>query len=196
MWQAVTRKKLTEFDKILDRPDCTAGNSCSKICSRLCQILSNSVKFLQARSRFFPKSAKRELRRFELQNSPLALADISLEHICNSNRPLKAKMEFDNICKNLTSSCANLTSTRKNLTEFDKILDRPDWTAENSCSKICSRLCQILSNFYKLGAEIFQSPSNVSYVDLSSNQWAPAPFAPLRGRMRRRPQSRCIRQRT
>ena len=62
-----TRKNLTEFDKILDRPDCTAENSCSKICSRLCQILSNSVKFLQARSRNFPKSVKRELRRFELQ---------------------------------------------------------------------------------------------------------------------------------
>ena len=177
---------MTEFDKILDRPDCTAENCCAKMFTRPCQILSNSVKFLQARSRNFPKSVKRQLRQFELQTLRFAQAlltvtimrnlDIWAEKApvsnhCSSNRPLKAKMEFGNIWKNLTRSCKNLTSTRKNLTEFDKILDRPDCTSENSCSKICSSLCQILSNsvkFLQARAEIFQSLSNVSYVDLSS----------------------------
>ena len=94
--------------------------------------------------------------------------------LCSSNRPLEAKMEFGDIWKNLTSLCKNLTSTGKNLTEFNKILDGPDCSAENCCPKIVSRLevvkfCQILSNFYKLEAEIRQLPSNVSYVHLSSN---------------------------
>ena len=63
-----TQKNLTEFDRILDRPDCTAENCCLKIFPRPCQILSNSVKFLQARSRNFPDSVKWKLRQFELQS--------------------------------------------------------------------------------------------------------------------------------
>ena len=153
---------MTEFDKILDRPDCSAENCCAKIFSRPCQILSNSVKFLQARTRNFPKSVKRQLRQFELQMRwPGGLGTLLFLVILpaaesgvtslgwSSNRPLKAKMEFGNIWKNLTSSCKNLTSTRKNLTEFDKILNRPDCMRENCCSKIVSRPCQILSNSVK-----------------------------------------------
>ena len=65
---------------------------------------------------------------------------------------------------------------RKNdLTDFDKILNRPDCMRENCCPKNSWRPCQILSNFYKLGAKIFQSPSNGSYGNLSSNR---EPFVP------------------
>ena len=113
-----TRKNLTEFDKILDRPDCTAENSCSKICSRLCQILSNSVKFLQARSRNFPKSVKRQLRQFELQSDSVLHNNEFRFRFCSSNRTLKARSDCG---ENWRVACKKLACASKPLKKYGSI---------------------------------------------------------------------------
>ena len=103
----------------------------------------------------------RKLRRDRLKFSTLEFKTLSIR-LWDSKGALLNNLTSTRHWKNLTAKCKNLTSNWKNLTEFDKILNRPDCRRESCCSKILSRLCQILSNSSNFFHRLLQnSPSSV-----------------------------------
>ena len=154
-----TRKNLTEFDNILDRPDCSAENSCSKICSRLCQILSNSVKFLQSRNRNFPKSVKRQLRRFELQNLPAS---------CGSTLAPATRQDSKRHCRGLALSSMGLSCKSSSCTRIQSRCRRR--VKHSQLSSLPTTALESLVRFPALWRS-YKSTWNLSVASASPRLW-------------------------
>ena len=164
-----------KFDRILDPPECIGENYCCQILPRLCQILSNSNNFFHRLLQNSPTSVKCQLRQFELQ---IPNRRLRVEGFIQSGAGLGFKRSVTNgiwhspdtekIWQRNVKIWQVTEKIWQNLTKF--------WTVQIVCGKTAVRkircdlvkFCQILSNFYKLGAEIFQILSNGSYGNLSS----------------------------